>query len=484
MSGLIQLGQKPQSMVPSPAPKKRLEPNISANGLKYFIQTYGCQMNYSDTERVESKLENYGYRKAETLEDADLLIFNTCSVRQKAEDRVFGQLKKTPSLRRKNKNLIVAITGCMVRKSSSRHSIEKDKLLKQSKNLDFVFRIEDTEQIGSLINDINDELIFPDLNEAELGNYFQINPKYTSKFQAFVPVGTGCDKFCTYCIVPYSRGRERSRDFQEIIDECTQLVENGIIEITLVGQTVNSYGRSAIDRRSGNFEYKDDRTPFTDLLYEIDKLHEKGLKRLRFTSPHPRDVHPSLMDAIAECKTVMPYIHMPLQAGHDELLKRMNRNYRMAEYRDIITRLREKVPDIAISTDIIVGFCGETEEEFQATLDSFKEFQFDHCYLAQYSPRIGTFSEAHLADDVPREIKRERWHTLNNLLKEVSAAKLEKFVGQTLEVLFESEADGYYSGRSEHYKDVRVKAGRDLVGQLLKVKITEASNFRLEGELV
>lgn len=473
-SGLTILGQKPQS---------KPEPNISKNGLKYFIKTYGCAMNYSDTERIESKLENYGYRKASKIATADLVIFNTCSVRQKAEDRVFGQLKNMRELKKTNPSLLVGITGCMVRKSSSTKSLKKDKLLNRSEFLDFAFRIEDSAQIGELISELNPDLIFPDFNEAELGNYFAINPKYTSKTQAFVPVGTGCDKFCTYCIVPYSRGRERSRDFNEIVDECTKLVEDGVIEITLVGQTVNSYGRSSIDRQSGKFIYRDDKTPFTELLEELDKLHEKGLKRLRFTSPHPRDVHPSLMQAIANLKTLMPYIHMPIQAGHDETLKRMNRNYRIAEYRKIITELRKAVPNIAISTDIIVGFCGETEEEYKTTLNIYKEFQFDHCYFAQYSPRSKTFSADHLKDDVAAKVKRERWHNLNALVKEISAKKLKKFAGQTLEVLFDKKEDNTYVGRSEHFKEVKVKAGRDILGQLLKVKITKTLDFHLEGEL-
>lgn len=464
-------------------PKERPEPNISTNGLKYWVQTYGCQMNYSDTERVESKLESYGYRQATSFEDADLAILNTCSVKQKAEDRVYGQLKNLRALKRKNPNLLVAITGCMVRESSTRLSEKRDRLFRRSKVLDMVFRIEDIAKVGELINEIDDSIIFPDLAEAELSNYFQINPKYTSRFQAFVPVGTGCDKFCTYCIVPYSRGREKSRDFKEIIEECTRLVEAGVIEITLVGQTVNSYGKGAWDRRSGNFTYSDDSTPFTDLLIALDKLYEKGLRRLRFTSPHPRDVHFSLMDAIANLKTVMPYIHMPLQSGNDEVLKRMNRNYRTKEYRQIIEDLRSRVPDISISTDMIVGFSGETEEEFNDSLNFFREMQFEHCFLSQYSARKDTFAEKHLPDDVSTEEKRRRWHELNNTLRELSLNRMQSFAGKTLEVLFEKQEKDEYVGRSEHYKEVRIKAGRNVVGQILSVKITEVRHFDLFGEL-
>jgi len=378
---------------------------------------------------------------------------------------------------------LVAITGCMVRESSTRLSEKKDRLFRKSNLLDLVFRIEDVAKVGELISEIDDSIIFPDLAEAELSNYFEINPKYASKFQAFVPVGTGCDKFCTYCIVPYSRGRERSRDFNEIVEECARLVESGVVEITLVGQTVNSYGRGALDRKSGNFNYSENSTPFTDLLIEIDKLKDKGLRRLRFTSPHPRDVHFSLMDAIADLKTLMPYIHMPLQSGSDAVLKRMNRNYRIKEYRKIIEDLREKIPDISVSTDIIVGFTGETEEEFQASLDFFKEMKFEHCFLSQYSPRKDTFAEKHLADDVSKEEKRRRWHEMNNALREISLEKMKTFKGKTIEVLFEKTGKDEYVGRSEHYKEVRVKAGRNLVGQVLPVKINKVQHFDLFGEL-
>lgn len=482
MGELIQFGKKP-AMLFNPLPQERPEPNISTNGLKYFIKTFGCQMNYSDTERVQSKLESYGFRQSSSFEDADLVIFNTCSVKQKAEDRVYGQLKNLRAVKKAKPDLLVAITGCMVRSSSTRLSEKKDRLFRRSKLLDFVFRIEDVARVGELINEIDDSIIFPDLAEAELNNYFQINPKYTSKFQAFVPVGTGCDKFCTYCIVPYSRGREKSRDMREIIEECTRLVEAGVIEITLVGQTVNSYGKGALDRRSGHFTYRDDTTPFTELLIELDKLSAKGLRRLRFTSPHPRDVHFSLMDAIANLKTLMPYIHMPLQSGNDEVLKSMNRNYRTAEYRQIIEDLRAKVPGISISTDIIVGFSGETEEQFQSSLDFFREMKFEHCYFGQYSPRKDTFAEKQLLDDVPTEVKRRRWHELNELLRELSLQRMKTFAGQIVEVLFEKEEKGEYVGRSEQYKEVRVKAGRNLVGQILPVKITQVQHFDLFGEL-
>lgn len=485
MGELIQFGKKPATLF-NPLPQERPEPNISANGLKYYIQTFGCQMNYSDTERVQSKLESYGFRQGHSFEDADLIIFNTCSVKQKAEDRVYGMLKNVKALKKDKPNLLVAITGCMVRSSSTRlsESKGKDRLFRRSKVLDLVFRIEDVARLGELINEIDDSIIFPDLAEAELNNYFQINPKYTSKFQAFVPVGTGCDKFCTYCIVPYSRGREQSRSMEEIIEECTRLVDAGVIEITLVGQTVNSYGKGALDRRSGKFTYSDDTTPFTQLLIALDKLSSKGLRRLRFTSPHPRDVHFSLMDAIANLKTLMPYIHMPLQSGNDQVLKSMNRNYRTAEYRKIIEDLRAKVPGISISTDMIVGFSGETEEQFQDSLNFFREMGFEHCFFSQYSPRKDTFAEKHLPDDVPVEVKRRRWHEINQLLRELSLARMKTFDGQVVQVLFEKEVEGEFVGRSEHYKEVRVKAGRNLVGQILPVKVTSIQHFELFGELV
>lgn len=459
--------------------------------MKYFIQTYGCQMNTSDSERVASILERLGYDASPSQEEADMLIFNTCSVKQKAEDKVLGLRRHLAKLHKQNRDLKVAITGCMVRKTSTRNTESKrDQLLRRMPEMDIAFRIEDVAKLPELLKEVDPEVVFEDqIDEGTLENYFKIAPKKSTKYSVFVPIMTGCDKFCTYCIVPYTRGREYSRDFDEILEECKKHVEDGAIEITLVGQTVNSYGLSFQDKKSGKFDVflKDPsgpKSPFATLLREVDKLHEKGLSRLRFTSPHPRDFSDEVIEAMAELKTICPYFHMPVQSGDDRTLRRMNRNYTVQEYIDIMQKMKKAIPGCAISTDIIVGFCGETDEEFENTYNMYKDMEWDMCYLSRYSPRKGTYSERKLPDDVPYKIKAERWHKLNELLVECSKKAHESYVGKELEVLVTSQIGQTCIGRSREFKEVHFKSGRKLVGQLAPVKITDSREFELHGELV
>lgn len=457
--------------------------------MKYCIQTYGCAMNTTDSERVASVLERLGYTGTENKEEADFLIFNTCSVKQSAEDRVLGLRKELTRLKDANSNLRVGITGCMTRLSSTHNKNfnsenKADQLLKRMPELDIVFRIEDVAKLPEMLKDANPAIEFEDsIDDGTLENYFKIAPKKQTNYSVFVPIMTGCDKFCTYCIVPYTRGREYSRDYQEILDECEKHVKEGAIEITLVGQTVNTYGLSFNDRKSGKFAHFSG-SPFAQLLRDVDKLKEHGLKRLRFTSPHPRDFRDDVIDALAECETLCPYIHMPIQSGNDAVLRRMNRNYKMQEYMDIMNKIREKVPNMAISTDIIVGFCGETEEEFQDTLDMYAELEWDWCYHSKYSPRKGTYSEKKLPDDVPQEEKVKRWHRLNELVIECSRKKHEAFVGREVEVLVTSQIGQTCRGRTPEFKEVQFKSGRQLVGKIATVKIDSARETMLYGELV
>lgn len=453
--------------------------------MKYFVQTYGCHMNYSDSERVATVLERLGYEKTSEQKEANMIVFNTCSVKQKAEDRVLGLRKQLRALHEEKRDLQVAITGCMVRKSSTQLETEnRDKLLDRMPEVDFVFRIEDLAKVPNLLKEVNPQLEFSDTpDEGTLENYFKIAPKISAKYSVFVPIMTGCDKFCTYCIVPFTRGREMSRDFNEIIEECTKLVEAGAIEVTLVGQTVNSYGLSFNDKKSGKFAAYG-KSPFAALLREVDKLYEKGLRRLRFTSPHPRDFHDEVIETMASLRTICPYVHMPVQAGDDALLRRMNRNYKTAEYKTILEKIKKAIPGCAISTDIIVGFCGETEQEYENTYNMYKEMEWDMCFLSRYSPRKGTYSEKQLKDDISYEVKAERWHKMNILLKEISAKKHAEFVGKELEVLVDQQIGESCIGRSREYKEVHFRSGRKLIGQLAQVKITSAGIFELKGELV
>lgn len=455
----------------------------------YHIQTYGCQMNYSDTERMEAYLEALGYKKSPSFEKADLIMFNTCSIRQHAEDRVYGHMRTVEQIRKHKSNLMVVITGCMVRKSSSRYSSGRDKLFNSMRELDIALRTEELPRLAKLAREINPKSIIPEIKEESLENYFKITPTHTSyqsKSQAFVPISNGCDKFCTYCIVPYSRGREKSRNIEDILQECTQLVENGCKEITLIGQTVNSYGLSQYDKEEKTFEFLGKKEPFVYLLEEIDKLHSKGLERLRFTSSHPKDMSDQLIKAMASLRTQMPHLHLPLQSGDDRTLKRMNRTYTTAQYRKIIQKLRSKIPDISISTDIIVGFCGETDEEFENTCKFFDEMNFEHAYLAEYSERQGTTAARFIKDDVPEKVKNERWHKLNDILLKAKSQKAHnRFLNRIVKVLVESQEGKICLGRSEHFKTVQFASasGRKLLGKIVPVRITKALEWIMEGEL-
>lgn len=448
----------------------------------YHIQTYGCAMNYSDAERLETVLNRLGLKKERTMKNSDIVIFNTCSVRKHAEDRAMGSLKKINAWKQLKPNLLVGFTGCMVRTSSTRNSHEKDTLLKKLQGLDFAFRIEDSANFPSFIQELNPRFNVPEISEAELSNYFLINPESKSKAQVLIPIGTGCDKYCFYCIVPYARGRERSRDMDEIVKEAELAVENGAVEITLIGQTVNSYGLSASDRSSKRFDYSP--PPFIQLLAKLNSFYDKGLRRVRFTSPYIPDVSDELIEAMATLKTLQPYIHLPIQAGDNRTLKHMNRKYTIEEYRQKIQKIRKCIPEIAISTDIIVGYCGETDEEFENTYKLFEEIRWDHAYLAQYSVRKGTFAAKNYKDNVPAHIKAMRWHRLNTLLGKISKEKHSKFVGKTVNVLVESKKDDYCVGRSEHFKTVQFKAGRNLIGKIVPVRVIKSYEWVLEGELL
>ena len=454
----------------------------------YHIQTYGCQMNYSDTERMEAYLQALGFDKAEAFEKADLIMFNTCSIRQSAEDRVYGHMRTIEQMRRKHRNLTVVITGCMVRKSSSRYSSHRDKLFGTMRELDIALRTEELPKLAALAREINPESKITEIKEESLEDYFKITPTHSShqsKSQAFVAISNGCDKFCTYCIVPYSRGREKSRDAQDIINECKQLVENGCKEITLIGQTVNSYGLSQYDKEEATFAYLGGKEPFVFLLEELDKLYEKGLCRLRFTSSHPKDMSDQLINAMATLKTQMPYLHLPVQSGDNRTLKRMNRTYTVEHYREIIKKLRKAIPGISISTDIIVGFCGETEEEFENTCKFFDEMDFEHAYLSQYSERTGTTAARFIKDDISKAVKLERWHKMNDvLLKKKSTQAHNRFFGKTVNVLVENQEGKKCLGRTEHFKTVEFKSGKKLLGQIVPVKITKALEWIMEVELV
>lgn len=446
--------------------------------MKYFIKTLGCQMNYSDSERVAQVLQQAGVFLAKDEKEADLFILNTCSVRQKSEDKANGlmvqQKKDFPDSK-------IAVTGCMVRQTGDR-TTSKDPLF-QHEMIDIVFRIEDTARLPKLL-----ESHFPDHDFSEfensfgngsVENYFKIIPKVENKAQVFVPIMQGCDKFCTYCIVPYTRGREISRPMSDILAECETLVELGAKEITLLGQNVNSYtdgGNASQDRC------------FAKLLLEIDKLHARGLSRLRFTSAHPQDFTDDVIDALATMKTSCPYIHLPVQHGADTMLRKMNRNYVIEKYETIIQKIRERIPNCTLATDIIVGFPGETEVEFQELCDFAKRMKFDFSYTAIFSPRKNTPAARMKDDFIDMETKKKRFHAFDEVVKKYAFKKREYFIEKTLEVLVEKSEkleNGMYqnTGRSREFMEVWFTSGRAYKGKEVQVEITEANNYVLAGVL-
>lgn len=430
-------------------------------------------MNYSDSERVAMVLQKAGFVESHE-EYADLLVVNTCSVRQKSEDKAYGfivhQKKKYP-------NMQIAVTGCMVRQTGDRTN-SSDILLTYDP-IDCVFRIEDVARVPKML-----ESIFPNHDFSEfqqffgagsLENYFHILPKTENPAQVFVPIMQGCNKFCSYCIVPYTRGREWSRPLDEIYQECQQLVLQGAKEITLLGQNVNSY--TAHGRKC-----------FADLLKKIDTLHDKGLSRLRFASAHPQDFTDDVIDALSEMHTACPYVHLPVQHASNTLLKAMNRNYTIEDFKTIIYTLRSRIPGITIATDVIVGFPGETEDDVQVLLDFAREMKFDFSYTAIYSPRKGTPAAEMTDQFIDLDEKKRRFHLFDEKIKETSWENREKSIGKTLQVLVEKSQklqNGTYRnvGRSREFFEVFFESGRSYKGQEIDVLIEHRIGYVLKGIL-
>jgi len=389
-------------------------------------------MNISDSERVAAVLESSSYKATPNVEEADLIAVTMCSIRQSAVDRVHGLVEKFKKLRKANPKLKTILTGCV---------LKKDK---------------------KIFIDGFDEII----DVKEFFN-FDIAPKYSSPFSANVPIMTGCNNFCSYCVVPYTRNREISRPAKEIILEIENLVKNNCKEVWLLGQNVNSY--------------KDGKTNFPELLRQINKL--SGEFWVRFTSSHPKDFTQKVIDVMAEGKHITPYLNLPIQSGDDKVLKSMNRHYTVAQYKAKISALRKKIPHIAISTDIIVGFPGETKKQFENTVKLFRDVKYDMAYINKYSERAGT-AAAKLKDNVSWEEKKRREKVLTQVLKETALEKNKLLVGKELNVLInESRGDNYY-GKDDHYKTIRVISKKNILGKIIKVKITEASPFTLRGEII
>ena len=434
---------------------------------KYFIKTYGCQMNVHDSEEIKKILENLGYTEIEDYEQADLIILNTCAIRENAHDKVFGFLGRCKHLKKTNKDLIIGLCGCMAQEENVVKEIRE-----KHKYIDIVFGTHNMNELPDmLMNFYGKQSINVYSKEGdviEFGNLY----KRDSKITAWVNIMYGCDKFCTYCIVPYTRGKQRSRKSEDILKEVKELKEQGYKEITLLGQNVNAYGKDL----EGEIE-------FSKLL---EKVSDTGIERIRFVTSHPWDFTDEMIDVIASRENIMPYIHLPLQSGSNKILKLMGRRYTKEEYLELFNKIRNKVKNASITTDIIVAFPGETEEDFNDTLDVVNTCKYDGAFTFIYSPRENT-PAAKMKNDLTEEEKEDRLHRLNEIVNRYSKESNERMLNTIQKVLVTgvSEKDSNkVCGYTENMKLVNVTAPMDTIGQIINVKITEAKSFSLDGEII
>ena len=436
-------------------------------GKKYFIKTYGCQMNVHDSEEIKKILENLGYTEIEDYEQADLIILNTCAIRENAHDKVFGFLGRCKHLKKTNKDLILGLCGCMAQEENVVKEIRE-----KHKYIDIVFGTHNMNELPDmLMNFYGKQSINVYSKEGdviEFGNLY----KRDSKITAWVNIMYGCDKFCTYCIVPYTRGKQRSRKSEDILKEVKELKEQGYKEITLLGQNVNAYGKDL----DGEIE-------FSKLL---EKVSDIGIERIRFVTSHPWDFTDKMIDVIASRENIMPYIHLPLQSGSNKILKLMGRRYTKEEYLELFNKIRNKVKNASITTDIIVAFPGETEEDFNDTLDVVNTCKYDGAFTFIYSPRENT-PAAKMKNDLTEAEKEDRLHRLNELVNKYSKESNERMLNTIQKVLVTgvSEKDSNkVCGYTENMKLVNVTAPIDTIGQIINVKITDAKSFSLDGEII
>lgn len=438
----------------------------------FHITTFGCQMNEHDSETLAGMLIEKGYVPAAERKDANIVIFNTCSIRENADKRFFGtlgQLKRRKTEQREN--FTVCVCGCMMQQQ---HII--DTIKAKYPWVDVIFGTHNLHQLPELLDNLYKEKHKQLAIWEEGGEIVEGLPaRRLFKHKAFVNIMYGCNNFCTYCIVPYTRGRERSRIPEDILKEVQALAADGVKEITLLGQNVNSY--KGISRENS------EKTDFTDLIYMLSEVD--GIERIRFMTSHPKDISDKLIAAYGKCEKLCHYIHLPVQAGSSKVLKEMNRHYTREDYLEIVRKLREVDPDIAISTDIIVGFPGETEEEFEETLTLCEEVRYDSAFTFLYSVRKGTPAEK-FENQIPEEIKHERFNRLVDVINRISAEKNAEYVGRIEKVLADGPSKNNsktYGGRTESFKLVNFRGTPDMIGQVIDVLITGANTFSLEGEV-
>ncbi len=436
---------------------------------KYFIITYGCQMNEHDSEKLAGMLEGIDYQKAGQVEEADIILLNTCTIRENAELKVFGKVGELKRLKENNPELIIGVGGCMMQ---SKKAVQQ--LYEKHPQVDLIFGTHNIHHVPDLIQRIEKERgRIVEVWDEEEGLIPDLPSVRESEFKAWVSIIQGCNNFCTYCIVPYVRGRERSRPLNDIVAEVERLVADGVKEITLLGQNVNSYGKDL-----------EEEVDFADLLQALDKI--PGLQRLRYMTSHPRDFTTKLIEVIRDSRSVCEHFHLPIQSGSNSILKKMNRGYSREKYMELVNKIRQAIPEASITTDIIVGFPGETEEEFQETMELVKEVRFDSAFTFIYSPRTGT-PAAKMADQIPEEIKKGRLNRLMDLQNQISLEKNQEDLGKIVEVLIEGESKNNpetLMGRDRRNKLVIIPKTEGVIGEIVNVKINRVQSFTLYGEVV
>jgi len=431
---------------------------------KYYIETYGCQMNVYDSELVGGQLEKLGYKSTDEINNADLIFLNTCSIREKAEETVHNRLNNLHHLKKKNPKLLIGVLGCMAQNL-------KDEILESKPFVDIVLGPDSYRKIYEIIK--SRESISGNIVDTKLSKYEVYNDLFPSRnegINAWISIMRGCDKFCTFCIVPFTRGRERSRSVNDIIKETINAVEDGFVEVTLLGQNVNSYY-----------------TPEGDFSYLLEKVAQvKGLKRIRYTSPHPQDINTNLLKIMAKHDNICNYIHLPLQSGSNRILNRMNRTYTSEEYLLLVKEIRSYLPNCAISTDIIVGFPGETEEEFDETLKIVENVKFDFSYMFKYSSRPGT-KAAEFSDQISENVKQARLEKLIEFQKQITLFNNKNKVGKIENILIEKESKKskfFWSGRTEGNIWTIIKKGSEKIRDVVPVLINDAQGVTLFGEKI
>ncbi len=435
---------------------------------KYFVKTYGCQMNEHDSENIKAILEDMGFSETDSMENADVAILNTCAIRENAHNKAFGMLGRLKHLKESKKNLIIGLCGCMAQEESVVNEI-----IQKHEYVDIVFG---THNLYNLPN-ILAKSIKKRKQEIEVysieGNVIENIPtKRDSKYKAWVNIMYGCDKFCTYCIVPYTRGKQRSRLPEHIINEVKNLKENGYKEVTLLGQNVNAYGKDL------NISY--------DMANLLEDVAKTGIERVRFVTSHPWDFNDDMIDIISKYSNIMPYIHLPLQSGSDKILKSMGRRYTKESYLELVDKIKTKIPNCALTTDIIVGFPGEDEKDFEDTLDVVNRCKYDSAFTFIFSPRKGTPAEK-MIDNVSLDEKNQRLYKLNELVNKYSKERNDIYLGKNVKVLIEGYSDknnNYLMGYTETMKLVNIKGSEEYIGQIVNVKITAVKTWSMDGEIV